>query len=278
MLLQTNSYVVPRDKRSEHARILRRFRQALIRLGCDHFEVFEQVGPNWNGADTTGRFVQIMRFRDRKHQMFVQAAERNDPTCQELLREFCELINVSYQQQQGLFAVGFYSSFLRMPPQPQGAAPAESTTAQSDQGNHQDQADASGPTGVLSMSKPPEESAPGDAVAPAAEPRQEDEAPPQDAPADDSSDDRPNAIDLNAESPETTGDASAEAADQDAFLMLPENDLPQPGDSAQDSSDIRDEADEDPNADLNGGADQVEGGADLDGNAEAENRSTPHNS
>ena len=117
MLLQTNSYIVPRDKRMEHARLLRRFRQTLLRLGCDHFEVYEQVGTNWNTGETTGRFVQIMRFRDRKHQLSVQAAERSDTTAQVLVREFCELINFPYQQQQGLFAVGFYTSFLRMPPQ-----------------------------------------------------------------------------------------------------------------------------------------------------------------
>ena len=115
MLLQTNSYVVPKDKRMEHARLLRRFRQVLLRLGCDHFEVFEQVGANWSSNESTGRFVQIMRFRDRKHQLAIQTAERNDPTAQSLLREFCELINLPYQQQQGLFAVGFYTSFLRMP-------------------------------------------------------------------------------------------------------------------------------------------------------------------
>ena len=117
MLLQTNSYIVPRDKRMEHARLLRRFRQTLMRLGCDHFEVYEQVGANWNTGETTGRFVQIMRFRDRKHQLSVQGAERTDPVAQALVREFCELINFSYQQQQGLFAVGFYTSFLRMPMQ-----------------------------------------------------------------------------------------------------------------------------------------------------------------
>jgi hypothetical protein len=115
MLLQTNSYIVPRDKRVEHARLLRRFRQTLLRLGCDHFEVYEQVGPNWNTSETTGRYVQIMRFRDRKHQMEVQAAERTDKTAQALVQEFCDLVNFSYQQQQGLFAVGFYTSFLRMP-------------------------------------------------------------------------------------------------------------------------------------------------------------------
>ena len=79
MLLQTNSYIVPRDRRMEHARLLRRFRQTLMRLGCDHFEVYEQVGANWSTAESTGRFVQIMRFRDRRHQMAVQSAERSDP-------------------------------------------------------------------------------------------------------------------------------------------------------------------------------------------------------
>jgi len=115
MLLQTNSYIVPRDKRVEHARLLRRFRQTLVRLGCDHFEVYEQAGPNWSSNDNSCRFVQIMRFRDRKHQLAVQNAERSDPMAQALLKEFCELINLQYQQQQGLFAVGFYTSFMRMP-------------------------------------------------------------------------------------------------------------------------------------------------------------------
>lgn len=112
MLLQTNSYVVPKEKRADHARLVRRFRQTLHRLGCDDFEVYEQVGSNWSNGESTGRFVQIMRFRDRKQQLAVQTAERNDPAAQDLIREFCELINFPYQQQQGLFAVGFYSSVL----------------------------------------------------------------------------------------------------------------------------------------------------------------------
>jgi hypothetical protein len=113
MLLQTNSYIVPKDKRGEHARLMRRFRQTLQRLGCDQFEVYEQVGANWTGVEISGRFVQIMRFRDLKHQHAVQAAERNDPTAQALISEFCELVNFSYQQQQGLFAVGFYQGVLQ---------------------------------------------------------------------------------------------------------------------------------------------------------------------
>ena len=92
MLLQTNSYVVPREKRAEHARLLRRFRSTLAKLGCDQFEAFEQVGANWNGNEVTGRYVQIMRFRDRKHQLQVQQAERKSPAAQQVIAEFCRLI------------------------------------------------------------------------------------------------------------------------------------------------------------------------------------------
>ncbi len=116
MLLQTNSYIVPKDKRIEHSRLMRRFREALLRLGCDHFEVYEQVGTNWTNGETTGRFVQIMRFRDRQHQRTVQAMERSDQAAQALISEFCELINFPYQQQHGLFAVGFYQSTLPIAP------------------------------------------------------------------------------------------------------------------------------------------------------------------
>jgi hypothetical protein len=112
MLLQTNSYVVPKEKRVEHARLVRRFKQALARLGCDQFEVYEQVGTNWTSDQTSGRFVQILRFRDRRAQLAVQAAERSDPACQAIIAEFCELINYPYQQQQGLFAIGYYSCVL----------------------------------------------------------------------------------------------------------------------------------------------------------------------
>lgn len=116
MLLQTNSYIVPKDKRAEHARLLRRFRAALAKLGCDSFEVYEQVGANWNTGEATGRYVQIMRFRDRRHQQAVQQAERSDPVAQAIIAEFCQLINFPYQQQQGLFAVGFYNGVLPVAP------------------------------------------------------------------------------------------------------------------------------------------------------------------
>lgn len=116
MLLQTNSYIVPKDKRAEHSRLLARFRQTLARLGCDHFEAYEQVGTNWAGGESTGRFVQIMRFRDRQHQQQVHAAERSDTGAQSLIKEFCDLINLPYQQQQGLFAMGYYTSVLAVAP------------------------------------------------------------------------------------------------------------------------------------------------------------------
>jgi hypothetical protein len=129
MLLQTNSYIVPKEKRAEHARLVRRFKQTLARLGCEHLEVYEQVGANWGSGETTGRFVQIMRFRDRKHQLAVQAAERNDAAAQALINEFCELINFPYQQQQGLFAVGFYQSVLPVAaPRGTGATSTEVTS------------------------------------------------------------------------------------------------------------------------------------------------------
>ena len=111
MLLQTNSYIVPREKAEEHARLMRRFKQALHKLGCDQFEVYEQTAPGWAPGET-GRCVQLMRFRDRKHQQQVQALERTDPIAQTIIAEFCELLNVSYQQQQGFFAAGFYQAVV----------------------------------------------------------------------------------------------------------------------------------------------------------------------
>lgn len=136
MLLQTNSYMVPRDRRAEHARLLRRFRQALSRIGCDLFEVYEQVGANW-GPGSTGRFVQIMRFRDRQHQQSVQAAERSDPGAQAIIAEFCDLINFPYQQQHGYFATGFYSSVLTM-------GPRQVSDYQNEYINQEEQADGGG--------------------------------------------------------------------------------------------------------------------------------------
>jgi hypothetical protein len=116
MLLQTNSYIVPKDKRSEHHRLMRRFRQALARVGCDHFEVYEQVGPNWGPVKGGGRFVQILRFRDRQHQVAIQQAEKSDPAVQQIIAEFCELVNLPYQQEKGLFALGYYIGVVTCEP------------------------------------------------------------------------------------------------------------------------------------------------------------------
>lgn len=112
MLLQTNSYLVPKERRTEHARLLQRFRQQLARLGCDHFEVYEQTGSHWGGGEPSGRFVQILRFRDRQHWTAVQNAEKQDPQAKQLIQEFCDLINLPYQQQAGMFAATFFTSVI----------------------------------------------------------------------------------------------------------------------------------------------------------------------
>jgi hypothetical protein len=152
MLLQTNSYIVPKDKRADHARLMRRFRQILNRIGCDSFEVYEQVGANWAATQTTGRFVQIMRFRDRKHQLAVQNAERSDPAAQQLIAEFCELVNYPLQQQQQQFAVGFYSSVL--PVAPVRSPQAEATSEQ--QPGEMQHEPAAVPTSLVGDSSQPE--------------------------------------------------------------------------------------------------------------------------
>src|SRR3954469_5186900 len=99
MLLQTNSYIVPKEKLDEHSRLVRRFAAALRRLGCDQFEVYEQVGTDWSAGDAGGRFVQMMRFHDRRHQLAVREAEQQDPGAQGIIKEFCDLINIPYQLQ-----------------------------------------------------------------------------------------------------------------------------------------------------------------------------------
>jgi len=111
MLLQTNSYIVPPEKRDEHAGLMKRFAQILRRLGCEQFDVIEQLGPNWSAGDV-GRCVQLMHFRDRNHQQQVQSAEASDAEAQALIAEFVELLDIGYQQEQGYFATGYYESIL----------------------------------------------------------------------------------------------------------------------------------------------------------------------
>lgn len=134
MLLQTNSYVVPKDKRQEHERLVRRIRQTLLRIGCDQFEVYEQVSANWAPIKGGARFIQIMRFRDRQHHHEIQQAEKNDPAIQELINEFMQLIDLPAQQAEGDFAMGHYSRISAPPPQelaPTEQAPHAPTSAPS---------------------------------------------------------------------------------------------------------------------------------------------------
>src|SRR6185437_5728699 len=173
MLLQTNSYIVPKERRAEHARLIRRFRQALARIGCDQFEVYEQVGANWSPGGANGRYVQIMRFRDRQHQQAVQAAERGDPGAQAIIAEFCELINFPYQHQHGYFATGFYTSVIPIGPR--------QAVEYQPQENYEDQGDEGGPggeavaPGEIDATEFASTSVPADSEAQAAEPEPEPE-------------------------------------------------------------------------------------------------------
>lgn len=116
MLLQTNSYFVPKEKRTEHARLVKRFRALMLKLGCEDFDVCEQTGPNWT-SELHGRFVQLMRFRDEAHQRAVREAEQSDASAQDLVREFCELVDYGYQQQQGMATTAYYRSLGSAPVQ-----------------------------------------------------------------------------------------------------------------------------------------------------------------
>jgi hypothetical protein len=126
MLLLTYSYVVPKEKRTEHARLLHRMRQVMMRLGCAQFEAYEQVGKQWVGGESTGRVVQILKFRDRAQFLAVQAAEKTDPGAQQLIADFCQLINLPYQQQAGLFADGYYGCLVAAAPTKEEREQAES--------------------------------------------------------------------------------------------------------------------------------------------------------
>ena len=131
MLLQTNSYIVPKEKRTEHARLVKRFRDLMARLGCKDFQVYEQAGPNWS-QERGGRFVQIMRFRDREHQQAVRDAEAADPSAQDLIRDFCELINFAYQHQRGYATTAFYVEMGATPSLPGPAAKQAASTSDLD--------------------------------------------------------------------------------------------------------------------------------------------------
>jgi hypothetical protein len=109
MLLLTNSYNVPADKRTEHTRLAKRFQQAMARLGCEDFEVFEQTGLNWSN-ETTGRFVQIMRFRDLAHFQQVQDAEQHDPAAREIIGQFLDLVGFAEQVAQKQAFTSYYQS------------------------------------------------------------------------------------------------------------------------------------------------------------------------
>lgn len=113
MLLQTNAYSLPRDKKDQHARLVKRFEDCFRRLGAS-FEVYQQVDAGFKDqADQNSlRFVQLMKFKDEKHLASVRAAEVSDAACTQLIKDFCELIDYSGQVQSGLFLPGYYASVV----------------------------------------------------------------------------------------------------------------------------------------------------------------------
>ncbi len=127
MLLQTNSYLIPAEKRNEHERLMRRFRQMLKTLGCDHFEVCEQLGAEFGESRPISRFVQMLRFRDRRHFQAVQSAERNDPAAQALVKEFMQLL--ASAGREPTITTNYYDFLMAAPDPTRPATAASETTA-----------------------------------------------------------------------------------------------------------------------------------------------------
>lgn len=83
---------------------------AMRRIGAN-VEVYEQVGPAFSPAEeATGRYVQVIRFRDRRHLVAVQAAEKSDPVLQSIIAEFVVLVDLAGQQAAGTYLPGYYSA------------------------------------------------------------------------------------------------------------------------------------------------------------------------
>jgi hypothetical protein len=122
MLLQTNSYLVPRDRIRAHDDLMRRFRSCFSRLGLEtqQFEVLRETGPEFSTPRTSAvRHVQVVRFRDKDQYDLIHDAEAADPEAQELVAEFARLVELEAQQRRGHFVGTYYvQSDLSAKPQP----------------------------------------------------------------------------------------------------------------------------------------------------------------
>ncbi len=114
MLLQTNSYLVPRDRLRAHDLLMSRFRQCFERMGLpsSDFDVFRQAGEGFTSDRTTPgvRCVQMMRFRDRDHFNTVRQTEEGDAEAKRLVDELCRLVDLPAQQRTGHFGGAFYTA------------------------------------------------------------------------------------------------------------------------------------------------------------------------
>ena len=116
MLLQTNSYLVPRDRLAAHDELMARFRRCFERLGvrAGQFEVYRQTSDDFaeDRSIPAVRCVQMMRFATTDEHEQVRNREFDDPEAQSLIIELSRLVDLPAQQRSGHFGGGFYSDRL----------------------------------------------------------------------------------------------------------------------------------------------------------------------
>ncbi len=114
MLLQTNSYLVPRDRMAAHDELMRRFAACFARLGVAEgaFELFRQTSAEYrpDTAAAAQRVTQILRFDDRKQQEAVHEAEAHDAEAAALVGELRKLVDLDEQAARGHFTSSYYAS------------------------------------------------------------------------------------------------------------------------------------------------------------------------
>src|SRR5205823_406521 len=70
----------------------------------------------------------------------------SDPAAQALISEFCDLVNFPYQQQQGYFAVGFYTSVVaNVAPRSLESPEAQPQAATAEVGEFEETSEAAAP-------------------------------------------------------------------------------------------------------------------------------------
>ncbi|MEM7808642.1 MAG: hypothetical protein AAF561_11060 [Planctomycetota bacterium] len=127
MLLQTNSYLVPRHRLREHDDLMRQFVACFRRLGVADgaFEVFQSLDHEYRQHDNQPhqRITQILRFRDHDQQQAVHRAEASDPEAAELVEKLRRLVDLDEQAARKQFTSNYYGQII-LTGSPQASAPA----------------------------------------------------------------------------------------------------------------------------------------------------------